>query len=321
VAEILNGAAALHELIGETENLGAALLVLVGLFLGQLPEDSAKHEGLTLLARHFLADDLPDARSAIARRITAELRSVRRLCPTSLVEDLRILRRIANKLVLGEGKYLSHDDIIATFTLRSRRLVANESVGDHLAEAAAQDDKLERLLLIEENIIGVENKRQLAFFAIPILTSAAFETHFVAGKTPPLTRLKRLAELQARVRRSGFQEKERGDICEILDRIAFEVEARSKILTSIEKIPNPVEKAVAALRLCVEGMVTEGRLSAKARAIVIASLAQPGFLTGYVVHVSQGAQKTTAEAAMGELLQTLEKAGITAETGLRSIAA
>ena len=321
VAEVLNGAAALHELIGETENLGAALLVLVELFLGRLPEDEAKHEGLTLLARHFHADALPDARAAVARRITAELRSVRRLCPNSLVDELKALRRIANKLVLGEGKYLSHEDIIATFTLRSRRLVANESVAEHLAEAAAPDEKIERLLLIEENIIGVENKRQLACFAMPILTSAAFETFFIAGKTPPLARLKRLAELQARVRRSGFQDKERRDIGDIIDKIAFEVEARSKILTSIEKIPNAVDRAVATLRLCVEGMLTEGRLSAKARAIVIASLAQPGFLTGYVVHVSQGAQKATAESAMGTLLQTLEKAGITAETGLRSIAA
>jgi len=54
---------------------------------------------------------------------------------------------------------------------------------------------------------------------------------------------------------------------------------------------------------------------------VIASLAEPGFLTSYVAHVSRGAQKTSAEAAMSELLRTLEKAGITAETGLRSIAA
>ena len=321
VAEILNGAAALHELIGETENLGAALLVLVDLFLGQLPEDRTKHEGLTLLARHFNADKLPDARAAVARRISAELRSVRRLCPVSLVSELKILRSIANKLVLGEGKYLSHEDIIATFTLRSRRLVANESVAEHLAEAAAPDDKLERLLLIEENIVGVENKRQLACFAMPILTSASFESHFIAAKTPPLARLRRLAELQARTRRSGFQDKERADICEILDKIAVAVETHSKILTSIEKIPNPVDRVVAALRLCVEGIVTEGRLSAKARAIVIASLGVPGFLTGYVAHVSQGAQRSTAEAAMGELLQTLEKAGITAETGLRSIAA
>src|SRR5579862_7227173 len=36
IAEVLGGSAALHELIGESENLGQALMVLVGLFLGDL---------------------------------------------------------------------------------------------------------------------------------------------------------------------------------------------------------------------------------------------------------------------------------------------
>jgi hypothetical protein len=321
VAELLNGSAALHELIGETENLGSALAVLVALFLGHQPEDQTKHKGLARLAEHFKKDGLPDARGAVARRITAELRSVRRLCPTSLVDELKLLRKIANKLVLGQGKYLSHEEIIAAFTLRSRRLVCAESIAEHLGEAKEQDEKVERLLLIEENIIGAENKRQLAGFIMPILTSAAFETYFVAGKTPPITRLRRLAELQLRVRRSGFQDKERQDICDVFDKIASEIELRTKMLAGLEKMPNPVERAVAALRLCTGGVLTEGRLSAKARAIVIASLSQPGFLTGYVAHISQGEEKTTAESAMSELLQTLEKAGITHETGLRAIAA
>jgi hypothetical protein len=37
--------------------------------------------------------------------------------------------------VLGQGKYLSHEDLIAAFTLRSKRLVTHESVSEHLAEA------------------------------------------------------------------------------------------------------------------------------------------------------------------------------------------
>ncbi len=122
-----------------------------------------------------------------------------------LVDELKILRQIANKLVLGRRQISEvHDDIIASFTLRSRRLVANESIADHLAEAAAPDDKIERLLLIEENIIGVENKRQLAFFAMPIThLGAAFESYFIGRKhAASYHECKRLAELQARVRRS-----------------------------------------------------------------------------------------------------------------------
>lgn len=318
IAETLNGAAALHELIGESENLGAALGALVELFLAKEIADTGT--GLSVLARHFAADGLPAARTAIASRIMAELKSVRRLCPTSLVDELKTLRRIANKLVLGQGKYLSHEDLIAAFTLRSRRLVTHESVSEHLAEAAGHDDKLERLLLIEENIIGAENKRQLGAFLPPLIGSSAFEAHFLFAKTPLLPRLQRLAELQARLLRSGFQENQRQEIADSLDKIASEAESRGRLLDSIEAKPaSSVEKMVTILRLCTGGAMTQGKLSAKARALILHHLSQPGFLTGYVAQTAHG--QPDAEAATAELIATLEKIGIAPETGLKAIAA
>jgi hypothetical protein len=320
IAEILNGSAALHELIGESENLGAALGALVGLFLAK--EIADNQTGLAVLARQFAADELPAARTAIASRIMAELKSVRRLCPASLVDELKTLRRIANKLVLGQGKYLSHEDLIAAFTLRSKRLVTHESVSEHLAEAAAPDDKLERLFLIEENIIGAENKRQLATFVSPLLASPAFEAHFLFAKTPVLTRLHRLAELQARAQRSGFQDNQRQDIAAALDRVASQAESRAKLLDSIEAKPvSTIEKTIAILRLSTGGVFTEGQLSLKARTIILRQIGQPGFLTGYVAHLSRGAEPCDAETATAELIQTLERIGITPETGLKTIAA
>src|ERR1700761_5780496 len=195
-AEILAGSAALHEMIGSTENFGAALFVLVHMFLGEKMEDA--RSGISAVTRHFKADDLPAARTAVAARILAELKSQKKLCPDSLVDELKTLRRIANKLVLGQGKYLSHEDLIAAFTLRSKRLVTNESVNEHLAETNTVAEKIERLLLIEENIIGAENKRQLSTFFSPIITSHAFEQHYLFAKTSPLERLQNLASLQTR---------------------------------------------------------------------------------------------------------------------------
>jgi hypothetical protein len=317
VAEILNGSAALHELIGEHENLGAALTTLVQLFLGE----ECGREGISALAKLFAAGRLPAAHSAVAHRILAELKSVKRLCPGALVDELKTLRRIANKLVLGQGKYMSHEDLIAAFTLRSKRLVTHESIGEHLAEAATPDAKLERLLVVEENIIGAENRRQLVTFVTPILTSASFETYFTTGKTPVLARLQRLAELQTRVRRSAFQDNQRSEIADALDRIAAETEARGKLLAAIEaNVSGHVEKAIAVLRLCTSGAFTEGQLSARARAQIMSYLGKPGFLTGYVAHAAR-AQKSDANAATAELMQTLQKAGITPETGLKNIAA
>jgi hypothetical protein len=315
IAEILNGGAALHELIGDSENLGAALTALVELFLARDVPNA--QSGLAVLARHFAGDELPAARSAIASRIMAELKSQRRLCPASLVDELKTLRRIANRLVLGQGKYLSHEDLIAAFTLRSKRLVTHESVSAHLAEVAGPDEKLERLFLIEENIIGAENKRQLAAFAAPLIASSVFEQLFLFTKTPILERLQRLTALQARVLRCGFQDIQKDEISTALDHLASEAESRARLLEAIEaKSPTHVDKTIAILRLSTAGVFTEGRLSAKARAMVLRQIGQPGFLTGYIAH-----QPKNADAATVELVQHLEKIGITADTGLKTIAA
>jgi hypothetical protein len=319
IAEILSGSAALHELIGNKDNLGAALMSLVRLFLGKEPDsEDGRQQGLIMLTRCFAEDELPEARIAIAERIIAEFKSVKRLCPQSLVDEFKMLRQIANLVVEGVGKYLSHEDLVAAFTLRSQRLVTHETLGEHLADAAAPDVKLERLLFVEENIIGADNKRQLAGFVIPVITAAAFDSHFQSPKIPVLTRLQRLAALNAQVRRSGFQENQRAQIAGRLDCIARDVEARSKLFESIEaRSSSHVEKAVMILRLFAAETFTEPGLSAKARELIVFYLSKPGFLTGYVAQSS----KPDADAAMAELMQTLARAGITQETGLKSIAA
>jgi hypothetical protein len=322
IAETLGGSAALQDLIGAKVNLGAALMSLVELFLGREPAEGGK-EGLVWLTKRFAKDELPESRTAIAERIMAEFKSVKRLCPDSLFEEFKTLRRIANHVVTGVGKYLSHEDLIAVFTLRSKRLITHETLGEHLADAASPDERLERLLFVEDNIIGVENKRQLATFVIPIVTANSFEAHFHSPRLPVLTRLQKLGELNARVRHSSFQENQRAEIADHLDRIACEVAASCKLFESFDAKPlSHVEKAIAMLRLIAAGTFTEPRLSAKVREMVVGYLARPGFLTGYVAHVTKGAaEKSDTDACVAELMKTLEKAGITHETGLKSIAA
>jgi len=324
IAESLAGSAALHELIGLKDNLGAALMSLVELFLGREPDAAeGERKGLIALTQRFAADDLPEARTAVANRVIAEFKSVKRLCPESLVDEFKTLRQIANRVVLGIGKYLSHEDLIAAFTLRSKRLVTHETLGEHLADAATPDEKLERLLFVEDNIIGAENKRLLASFVMPVITAISFENHFHSPKIPVMTRLQRLAALNDHVRRSSFQENQRAEIAARLDRIACDVEARCKLFESIEAKPvSHVEKAVTILRLITAGGFTEGQLSARARELVVGYLSKPGFLTGYVAQAAKsGEGARDADAAVAELMQTLQKAGITQETGLKSIAA
>jgi hypothetical protein len=321
LSEILGGSAALHDLMGPAENLGHALNNLVTLFLGKEPNAESSGKGLAALTHHFAADDLPEARTAIANRIIAEFKSNKRLCPVSLVDELKTLRAMANRIVLGVGKYLSHEDLIAAFTLRSKRLVVQEAVGKFIADAEP-DEKIDRILFIEDNIIGAENKRQLSTYILPVLTSASFETFFHNPKLPVLQRLQRLTHLQARVRRSGFIDVTREDIAHRMDMLAVQMEARGKLFDSIQARPtSPVEKAQTLLKLTTGGMFTEGMLASRARDMILGHLSQPGFLTGYMAVQAAPGEKPDSEKAMAELMETLGRAGINAETGLKNIAA
>ncbi|HWX88895.1 MAG TPA: hypothetical protein VNY75_01210, partial [Rhizomicrobium sp.] len=316
LAEILAGSAALHDLMGPAENLGQAMNNLVTLFLGKEPEAGGHGRGLAALTHHFAADDLPEARTAIASRIIAEFKSNKRLCPDFMVEELKTLRSMANRIVLGVGKYLSHEDLIAAFTLRSKRLVAQEALGEYIAEAGV-DEKIERILFVEDNIIGAENKRRLATYIPPVLNSAAFENHFQSPKTPLLQRLQRLAQLQARVQRSGFVDVTREEITAKLDAIAVQMEARGKLFDSIEaRNSSAVEKAQTLLKLATGGILTEGALSARARDLILNYLSRPGFLTDYMAAHRKDDDAPDSEKMMAELMESLGKAGITAETGL-----
>jgi hypothetical protein len=128
--------------------------------------------------------------------------------------------------------------------------------------------------------------------------------------------------LQAHVRRCGFAESQRQDISDLLDRLACDVEARARIFEAIDAKPvSPVEKATTLLKLCIGGILTEGKLSARARELVMGYLSRPGFLTGYIAQAAANGHRPTAADAMAELLTTLGRAGIAAETGLRNIAA
>lgn len=319
LAEMLNGSAALHELMGKSENLAGALNKLVALFLGKAPEDAKG--GLAALTQNFATDSLPEARTAVANRIVAEFKSNKRLCPDSIVDELKALRSIANRIVMGVGKYLSHEDLVAAFTLRSRRLVTQEALGHYIIDAAP-DEKIDRLLFVEDNIIGTENKRQLSSYIMPILTSAQFESQFNNPAQPLLSRLQRLAQLQSRMRRSGFIDVTREEIARKMDAIAVAIEARGRLFDSIAARPTShVEKAQTLLKLLTGNVLTEGALSARARELILTHLSQPGFLSGYIAAQTKNGEAPDSEKATTELLENLGKAGITAETGLKSIAA
>jgi hypothetical protein len=322
VSEMLNGAAALADLLGQNPDLGHALMNLVELFLGADVRAEGTGEGINELARHFAKDDLPEARSAIAVRILAELKGMKRLCPSSLEDELKMLRKLANLLVRGQGKYLSHEDLIGAFTERSKRLVTHEPLLQIMQTVKLPDEKLERLLVVEENIIGAENKRTLSSFIVPLITSVAFETDICPGLPAP-QRLRRVAELQERVLRSGFQEIQRNQIAAALDVAAVRIEDRTKFFASLEaRVPNTVDRVQMLMKLCSAGVFTQGELMAKARRVLLSFVAKPGFLKSYIRQMeTEKRAAVDRDTVLSELAATLASVGVPPDDALRALAA
>ena len=323
VAEMLTGAAALADLLGANPDLGHALANLVELFLGtEVHVAEGGGRGINELARFFAKDELPESRQAIAGRIIAELKGMKRLCPSSIDEEFKMLRRLGNQLVRGQGRYLPHEDLITAFEERSKRLVTHEPLLQFMQGAKASDERLERLLLVEENIIGAENKRTLSTFIIPMITSNGFENQLCPG-APTRQRLRRAAELQERVLRSGFQEVQKNQIAVALDRVALRIDERVRFLASIEaRTGNPIERVEALLKLCNAGVFTQGELMIKARRLLMTCLAKPGFRLLYIAERQrERSGDLDHDQILTELASRLEKIGIPLHEAMRALAA
>ncbi|BCW91039.1 hypothetical protein sos41_42170 [Alphaproteobacteria bacterium SO-S41] len=218
VSEILGGSAALQQLIGPLPDLGNALLAMSDLYIARLPP-GAVNASLMRLSAMFGKDRLLDARTALGRRVLAELKTHKRLGATVEIE-MRHLRAITSRLVLGPSRLVPHEDIVGAVTLRSRHLVQSAPIEEFLKDTPQPTERILRLLALEENIVGAENKRRIWDNIKPILASAAFEATLGDGAASPLVRLARAAELQTRIMKSGLPEVARHEGGALVDALA-----------------------------------------------------------------------------------------------------
>lgn len=215
VGEILAGASALQELLGPMPDLGTALVSMSDLYLGRAPSG----RGQSVLARlgsFFGKDRLLDARTALARRVLAELRTHKRLGASVAIETQH-LRAITARLVAGPSQLVPHQDIVSAITMRSRRLVDGEAISDYLSGSTTPLEKVDRLLNLAENVVGAENKRRLYDYLRPILTSAQLEAALADPKLNLMERLERAGQLQSKILKSTLADASRSEGAAVID--------------------------------------------------------------------------------------------------------
>ena len=152
---------------------------------------------------------------------------------------------------MGVGKYLSHEDLIAAFTLRSKRLVTQETLGRYHRRSAARTRRSSACCSSRKISSARRTSASWPLSSLPVLNSAAFENFFQNPKLPALcSGCSALAQLQARVRRCGFVDVHAGgDRARSWTGWPGDVEPRGKLFEAMEaqdqqlrrKGPDPAE--------------------------------------------------------------------------------
>ncbi len=279
VCDMVSGRAALQDLMGEHDSMGALLTRMTDLFLGCLdPDDPEIPAGVRALAVEFARGKLEGARGAIGQRILVELRAPRRLEPDCLETEVETVRGLATKMVRGQGKFLPIEDITDAFASRSRRLLASDVIEPFLEAIKSPPERIRRLLNLETNIVGLENKRSLAAILMPQITGHMTERHYMESGDSPVARLKEIAAFQTLVLQADFPDLNKRQLAEALDTLACEVESRAGLIEGICRRDTATEnQIIALLRLVIGGVFAEGQMERRAKLAALRLIRQPVF--------------------------------------------
>ncbi len=311
IAEILEDYATLPELLGEQEHFGAEIAAAIDLFLGEAP--ATAKDAIKTLARLLQGDSLSAARAALARRILSELKNGQRMCPASFGDEIKLTRKLASRIVLGQGKYLSAGDIMDAFSRRCRRFVTPEGIDSYLKEAGDERQRVSLLLDLEENIVGAENRRRLAGVLLAEIKKHHTEDHFVRLKQSSVHKLSAISEIQKRIRDGGFETADIDRLSAAADALAVAVETQLGLLAAIEKQTiSAAEKVIAVLRLIDRGVLTDGECAMRAKRLALKLMRNPAFMDRLV---RNDASDSDPRALLAELKSLLTKTGLNQVSG------
>ena len=295
VAEMLGLRANLTEVLGPSLDQGANLAAIVRMVTPDEMEGLLRMDPrLALLtpdvegpaARlgvHLAAGEFPLLAASLARLVTRELTSPRRLRPIDPVGEIDILRLLAMALTASAGRLLTLEEVQAAFVERSKSLVTADFVGAYVNPCPTVLAEAEQLTRLCENVTGGANKRAAARWLSACITSLRFETEMrqaAPGGPTPSQKLAVLARLQRSVHAAHLAEHDQTQIAEAIGAVGAHVEADANLIAQIVRAPVAApQKVTALLKLAAGDAGPSGPSADRARAEAIKLLRAPDVRT------------------------------------------
>ncbi|HEY8573625.1 hypothetical protein [Phenylobacterium sp.] len=278
LAEILGSRAGLDGIVGKSAHLGGSLAALTRLAAAEavellikversvsrvMPEFSPEAQRL---GRWLASEDFNEVRTALGKRIVAELNGPRRLCPGDAETEIHVLRALAMSLTAAAGKLLAAEDVAAAFSVRSKMLIAGDFVEAYLGPGKTAREEAEALVWLAENVIGAANKRHAARWLHAVIVNLRFEKEALGNLETPPVRLQGLAALHRAVGRCGLAPEDSGPVRDYLGELGGRIEAEARLIAALAAASAPaVQKLSYLLRLASGETAPPGPAADRAR--------------------------------------------------------
>jgi hypothetical protein len=318
VAEMLAVRTNLTEILGPSLDQGANLAAIVrmvapaemdsllrmdprlALMMPQVDGPAAR------LGVHLAAGEFPLLAASLARLVTRELTSQRRLRPQDPAGEIDILRLLAMALTASAGRLLTLEEVQTAFVERSKSLVTADFVGAYVNPCPTVLAEAEHLTRLCENVTGGANKRAAARWLSACIGSLRFETEMrqsVPGGPSASQKLATLARLQRSVQAAHLGEHDQAQIVEIIGAVGGNLEADANLVAQIVRSQAAApQKLTALLKLAVGEAGPRGPAADRARSEAIKLLRTPDVRTAL----------TTAPESVTALKGLMQAAGLAA---------
>lgn len=235
------------------------------------------------LGVHLAAGELPLLAASLARLVTRELTSPRRLRPADPVGEIDILRLLAMALTASAGRLLTLEEVQTAFVERSKSLVTADFVGAYVNPCPTVLAEAEQLTRLCENVTGGANKRAAARWLSACIGSLRFETEMrqaVPGGPSASQKLATLARLQRAVRAAHLGDHDQAQIAETIGAVGGNLEADANLIAQIVRAQvSAPQKLAALLKLAVGEAGPLGPAADRARSEAVKLLRAPDVRT------------------------------------------
>jgi hypothetical protein len=224
LADFLLSSKNLNTLIGnETDvNLGNKLLSLIDFVKGEREDQSEMNAEAQRVSQLLKEKLLPETRLTLIRRLNDILSGSESFDKDDLLNSMRYPSLLLARLRITESEFIGGRKAVDALSERSERMSGNVTIGSLLEGIDSPLNRVERLLIISEGMVGPETKRIISNHIISILDNTYNTKTIVSSNDGALAIVARLKELQTMVEKSGFPELYSTKISGLLDGVGVE---------------------------------------------------------------------------------------------------